>query len=289
MSIEKNTETQIEIKTDYQKNKEHQAINLLEQAFYQPEKNTQQEEPQMPWSIIAAQEKLDTLNKEHQALIDEFGTEDSRGNVAAIATFGLFMLSAVCFVLVTTWRYNAGSALSDKIMFCIMFGLMGVFGGVFIGAGAGMLVQKIYFQIWKRGGEAKALFMRRARKHNEIVTLQKDICQRSSEQMNETYYFESLLKFDHMVERINKAYPEDFLQSVFLKAYIDFQDKRDQITQSYLRDDAQALCKQIEETQHYEKRIAGVWEKYKKTDKNMLEQRYQEFAKNKTPEMLNVL
>lgn len=280
----------IEKEGEQKNNIQYKDIDLLDQAFYQPEKNAKEEEQtQAPWSIIASQEKLETLEKEHKTLIAEFGNDESRGSVFALGAFGLVVLSSLYFALTTTWQYNAGSAISDKIMFCFIFGFMGLAGGFFAGAGIGFAVQKIYFQIWKRGREATDLLMRRARKSDEILKLKAEISSHSSEKMNEAYYFESLLKFDHMVERIHKAYPEDFLQSDFLKEQLDFQAKRDRITHNYLQDYTQDFCKCIEETHDYESRIKSIWEKYQKTDKNMLEQRYQEFAKNKTPEMLNVL
>lgn len=280
----------IEKEGEQKNNTQYQDIDILDQAFYRPEKTAKEEEQvQEPWSIIASEEKLDILEKEHKALIEEFGTEDTRGSSFAIGAFGIVILSILYFTLTTTWQYNAGSAISDKIFLCLVFGVIGMFVGFFAGAGVGFLTQKISFQIWKRGSEAKNILMRQAQKKDEMVKLKQDMVNQSAKKMNETYYFESLLKFDHMVECINKAYPEEFLQSDFLKNYMNFQEKRDKITQSYLRDEAQSLCKHIEETQDYENRIKSIWDKYKKTDKNMLEQRYQEFAKNKTPEMLNVL
>jgi hypothetical protein len=284
MSIEKDMEMKME--RECQQDTDHQATNLLEQALYQPVKNTKEKVGIQAdeWSILVMHELLDKANQEHKDVVKEIGTDETRGNSLGLAMLFLFMLVSGISGTYYTWIFNTGSALSDKVFFSIFFGIIALVAGFFAGAFIGIGSMKVYFQFWKHSREGKKLFARKACKEANIKQITQDIHDQSQQRMNEDYYFQSLLKFDHMVSRIQKQYDKFFLEGAF-----NFAKIRETITEHYLNNRCVEMCKEIEEALAIEKNIVSMWDQFKKKDKNLLEARYQEFAKDKTPEMINVI
>lgn len=267
------------------------SIPILDKVLYEPHPVSVGVKPETEaiWSSLEAHARLVASQQEEKDAIANIGTDETRGDTFALSLFGLITLIAVIIGVSSTWTFNAGTDLGSKIFFCVFFGFLSLIGGAIVGVGLAQLGQKINFQFWKRSKEGKKLFALKSQKTEKIAQIQKEINEQSEQRMNEAYYFESLLKFDHMVQRIQKQYDQAFLCSDFFKHRIEFHQIRNAITEDYLNNHSVAMCQKIEEAFNLEKLTASLWDQFKKKDKNLLEQRYQEFAKDKTPEMINII
>lgn len=242
-----------------------------------------------PFDVELAQHNLSEKKNQLKALEKEIGTADSRGGTPAGLTFICSLVIIVSFTFYSAWHQHMDYVLFRKVVYSISCTLIAGVVGLMPSIMLGCLVEKIYFPLWKMSGEARRLFALKCQKEEEIERLTADIPEQCKKMVTEQFYFETLLKFDHMVERIKKQYSPEFLSSEIFRHHFNDTELRKNLTHRYMNRDNVGFCIMAKDTLQKETLIAHLWQAFQRNDSVLLEQRYQEFAKNKTPEMINII
>jgi hypothetical protein len=239
--------------------------------------------------IVEAEQTIAQYNTDIDTIVKEIGDDDSRGNVPAWSVFTLVMLTSFSVACSIVLHDNTIIDFSRKVILMILAGIIGLGAGLIPSFALGIATQKIYFRLWKKSREGVRLFSLKKKKEKDIDFLSDNINQLSNSLMNEDFYFDCMLKFDAMVERLNEQYDASFLASENFKNEIHFEALRKSLTDFYLEKNGKKFCLHVHYVLNLEKRVAQLWKTFQDNDRTLLESRYQQFAKNKTPEMNNIL
>jgi hypothetical protein len=283
VSPEFNEETLNHILDDVLKNKSHTHSNS--------NINTNINNPEEVFDVIQSNKLLAQHQNELEEVIKSIkASEDNIGapaGIAALSTLGVIVI----YAMYSSWHAHSDYEFFRKLGFSFLMTLMGGLIGFFPAIGMGCLVEKIYMPLWKKSQCGKALLSLKAQKEKDVAQLTQDIKTQCDNLVDEAFYFRTLLKFDKMVARIQAQYEPAFFTSEIFNHRINFAESRQFFTRLYMSGDSVEFCVQESQMSEIETIIEHLWKSFQKSDVDLLEKRYQAFARqeNGQPELDNLI
>lgn len=155
------------------------------------------------------------------------------------------------------------------------------------GVGIGALTNKFRRKLWKSKKNNQSFVANHqslVQKVEQLSNAHESLCKAH---LSEKLYFQYMFNFDQMVERITQhsVYTESFYEHTFYTSRINLPEMRENLKQAYLGDNSTEFFYLYYQALELEETAAKAWVKFEAQDGEILEEKYQAFARTQTGQL----
>jgi hypothetical protein len=269
--------------------------DLLDKAFYQSDNVKNHDIKRIDEtgfnfnSQKAYISNLEQTLEAQQKVLDDFCGNTSQRSYFIFVSLCFLFVGSVAFISYELALKLTNASTGDQVASALVSSIIMFLPNLFGAAALTDVINAWRLKRFKKTIKGKKITDEIEYQNVQLERAYTDLDEWCQSKMTETYFFQTLKKFDDITNKLKKRYPENFLQFCDNSDNLAIEFLRNTLVEHFSNKDSHDFCSMAENIDNLEASFESAWKNYCSTDKAMLMKKYEHFLNHDTSEIENIL